>query len=110
MHGELMAFLIWGIMGFGFIILGIYDCFSKKEKPFGFWANAETVSVKDVKKYNRALGKLWIVFGILFTLLGLPLLAEDSAWIILSILGCLPLCIGAMIVYTLGIEKKYRKK
>ena len=41
--------------------------------------------VKDRKKYNAAVGKLFSVFGIVFILLGLPLLAgQNSPWIFLS--------------------------
>ena len=108
---EYMAFLIWGIMGLAFVVLGIYECCSKREKPFGFWSNAQTFAVKDVKRYNKALGKLWIVFGILFAMLGIPLLPGAApAFIIISILGSLPLCIGAMVVYVTVIERKYREK
>lgn len=35
--------------------------FAKSAKPFGFWANAEVAEIKDVKGYNRALGKLWCI-------------------------------------------------
>ena len=48
-----------------FIVMGIYDFNSKKAKPFGFWANAEVAPIEDVKGYNRALGILWCVYGVL---------------------------------------------
>lgn len=108
---EYIAFLIWAVVGAAFIVLGIYDFVSKKQMPFGFWANAEVFPVKDVKGYNRALGKLFIVFGVLFVLLGLPILAgQDSPWIVVSILGVLAEAIGTMAVYVTVIEKKYRMK
>ena len=85
--------------------------FSKSAKPFGFWANAEVAEIKDVKGYNRALGKLWCVFGVLLILIGIPiLLGENSAGVIITILGTMFLSIGAMVVYTVVIESKYRKK
>ena len=41
--------------------------------------------VKDRKKYNAAVGKLFSVFGLVFILFGLPLLAgQNSPWIFLS--------------------------
>ena len=46
--------------------------FSKN--PVGFWANTETIKVKDVKDYNRASGLLFIIYGIIFVILGIPLL------------------------------------
>ena len=113
MGESLGAFIIWAIMGVLFIVMGIYDINSKKAKPFGFWANAEVGSIDDVKGYNRALGKLWCVYGVLFTLIGLPLLSLDeknAGMIILPLLGTMLISIGAMAVYTVGIEAKYRKK
>lgn len=106
-----MAFVIWLLMSIAFVILGIYASVSKKEVAFGFWANADTFPVKDVKAYNRAVGKLWIVFGIVFSVLGLPLLkGQNNPFIILSVLGIMIEAIAAMVIYTTVIEKKYRKK
>lgn len=108
--GNVLGFVIWTALGLGFVVMGIYEMLSKKEKPFGFWANAKTVSIENVKEYNRALGKLWIIFGIGMTLLGLPLLLGEESLIILSMLGLPVLCIVIMMFYTLKIEGKYRKK
>ena len=111
MEERLTAFIIWAIMGVLFIVMGIYDLNSKKEKPFDFWANAEVSSIEDVKGYNRALGILWCVYGTLFTLIGLPLLdGQNSGLIIISILGVMLISIAAMVVYVVVIEPKYRKK
>ena len=105
------AFICWAVLGLFFVIWGICMFFAKSAKPFGFWANAEVVEMKDVKGYNRALGKLWCVFGVLLILVGLPLLGgQNSAGFIISILGTMLLSIGAMIVYVVVIEPKYRKK
>ena len=94
-----------------FIVMGIYDFNSKKAKPFGFWANAEVAPIEDVKGYNRALGILWCVYGVLFTLIGLPLLdGQNSGLIIIPILGAMLISIAAMVAYVVGIEPKYRKK
>ena len=93
------------------IVMGIYDFNSKKAKPFGFWANAEVAPIEDVKGYNRALGILWCVYGVLFTLIGLPLLdGQNSGLIIIPILGAMLISIAAMVAYVVGIEPKYRKK
>ena len=113
MEGRVIAFVIWAIMGVLFIVMGIYVFNSKKTKPFGFWTNAEVMPVEDVKGYNRALGILWCVYGVLFTLIGLPLLILDEqnvGLIIISVLGVMFISIGAMAVYSIGIESKYRKK
>ena len=111
MEGRLTAFIIWSIVGILFIVMGIYDFNSKKAKPFGFWVNADVEPVEDVKGYNRALGKLWCVYGVLFTLIGLPLLeGQNSGLIIISILGAMFISIATMVVYVVGIEPKYRQK
>ena len=111
MEERFLAFIIWAILGVLFIIMGIYCIKSKKAKPFGFWANTEVISVRDVKGYNRALGILWCVYGVLFTVIGLPLLSgQNSGLMIVTMLGTMFISIGAMVVYVVGIEGKYRKK
>ena len=111
MDENMMVFLFWAAFGVIFVGYGLYVCFSNKEKPFGFWANAEQFPVNDVTGYNHALGILFIIFGIVFVLLGLPLLGgQNSAWIILSVLGCMAEAIFAMAIYVTVIEKKYKAK
>ncbi len=105
------AFICWAVLGMFFIVWGICMFFAKSAKPFGFWANAEVAEMKDVKGYNRALGKLWCVFGVLLILLGIPFLfGQNSVGLIITIPGTMLISIGAMIVYVVGIEPKYRKK
>jgi uncharacterized membrane protein len=104
------AFVIWCIIGLFFVGLGIYDCRAKSARPFGFWSNVKVTDIKDVPAYNKALGKLFIWFGIVFILLGIPFLTgQNSPWIILSMVGVMVLTIVSMAVYTVGIEGKYRK-
>lgn len=111
MEERIKAFIIWLIIGILFIVMGIYEIKSKKAKPFGFWANTDVIPVEDVKGYNRALGRLWCVYGVLFTLIGLPLLEEqNTGLIIIPILGAMFISIAAMMVYVVGIESKYRKR
>ena len=105
------AFVIWLIVSLLFVGFGIFIMKSKKTKPFGFWANAEAPEVIDVQGYNKALGKLWIIFGVGFAVDGLPLLAgQNSALVMISVIGSMFLCIGVMVYYTLAIETKYKKK
>ena len=109
MKGTIIAFAIWSIVGCAVIGFGIYAFFSKK--AMGFWANAEPAEVTDAKKYNAAVGKLFCTYGVIFILLGLPLLSgQNSAWSLLSVVGVVAESIGAMIVYSIVIEEKYRKK
>ena len=108
MTGEIIGFVIWIILGCLFICLGVFSFFSKK--AMGFWANAEMFEVTDIKKYNRAVAKLFCAFGIVFIFLGFPLLSEqNSAWVLLSVVGVVVESITAMVVYTTVIEKKYKK-
>lgn len=107
----MVAFIIWAVVGIVFVIFGVYCMNSKKERPFGFWANAETFPVKDIKAYNKTMGILWIVFGFIFALLGIPLLlGQNSGLILISVIGAMFEAITIMIVYVLVIEPKYRKK
>ena len=109
MTERMWAFVIWAVFGAAFIVLGIYVAFSRKEKAFGFWANAKTPPVTNIKKYNRALGMLECAYGVAFILIGLPLLAgQNSPLFIISILGAMFSSIAAMVVYEIGIVKKYR--
>lgn len=111
MTGMVLGFFIWFAVGASFIGLGIYAFVSKKEVAFGFWSNAEVFPVDDVKAYNRAVGKLWCLFGIVFIVLGWPLLeGPNTALILLSVLGIMLESIIAMVVYVTVIEKKYRRK
>jgi len=57
------------------------------------------------------VGKLFIAFGAVFILLGLPLLVrQNSPWILLSVLGVMIETITVMVIYTTVIESKYKKK
>ena len=111
MPETVLAFVIWSAIGLLFIGMGIYAFFTKKPQPMGFWANAKMFEVTDVKKYNAAMGKLFCAFGIVFIILGLPLLSgENSALMILSAFGVMGETIVTMGIYTIVIEKKYKKR
>lgn len=67
--------------------------------------------MNDIIKYNYALGKLLIAYGVIFNLLGIPLLSEqNSPLILLSVVGIMIETIATMIIYTQVIAKKYRIK
>ena len=106
----MIGFIGWIVVGCAFIGMGIGALLMKKETPFGFWANAEMFPVENVRAYNRAVGKLWCVFGIMFCVLGIPLLkGQNSPYILLSVLGVMIEVIAVMVIYVTVIEKKYRK-
>ena len=109
MIGNITGFILWLLIGCAFIGLGLYARSSKK--TMGFWANAKVFAVTNVKKYNNAVAKLFIIFGIVFIILGLPLLLQTvTILIFVPMIGVMIESIVAMIVYTVVIEKKYRKK
>ena len=111
MSEALIAFLIWLVVGLLFVGMGTYALFSQKAKPMGFWANAKMFEVTDVRKYNAAVGKLFIAYGIVFILLGLPLLSgQNSGYIILTMFGVMAETLVMMAIYSVVIEKKYKKK
>lgn len=95
---------IWGVI---YVCLAIYIWFSKK--AIGFWGNKKMFEVTDIRKYNHAMSKLYVVYGIVFILLGLPLLTGTHQWIILSLAGVVVETIVLMAVYSLVIKKKYKK-
>ena len=83
----MIGFIIWSLFGVFIIGLGIKDMFSKN--LVGFWANTETIKVKDVKGYNRATGRLFIIYGIVFIILGIPLLeGQNTPYIMWSVKVC----------------------
>lgn len=105
----MIGFIMWLIAGGLIVALGIGAFFAKKE--VGFFCNVKPLPMSDVRAYNRAVGKLFIGYGILFSALGLPMLAGQNAILLLvSIVGVVAESIGAMIVYILVIQNKYEKK
>lgn len=104
----LIGFAVWLAVGMLFIGNGLL-CF-RARKATGFWANAKTPPIKDVRAYNRAMGKLWCVYGTMLIVFGIPMLLGSGVWIMASIVGVMVQTIGVMIFYTLKIEKKYRKE
>ena len=105
----MIGFVIWSLLGVFIIGLGIKDMFSKN--LVGFWANTETIKVKDVKDYNRASGLLFIIYGIIFVILGIPLLeGQNTPYVLLSVIGVMVETIVIMAAYSLVIVKKYEEK
>lgn len=95
---------IWAVI---YLCLAVYIWFSKK--AIGFWGNKKMFEVMDIRKYNHVMSKLYVAHGIVFILLGLPLLAGHSQWIVFSVAGVVVETIVLMAVYSLVIKKKYKK-
>ena len=102
------GFAVWSLCGALFIGMGIYAL--RRHKPVGFWANSKAPrdKIADVPAFNRAVGRLWMIFGTLFIVLGLPLLAgQNSPFILISVLGAVCLTVALMMVYS-RILSKYK--
>lgn len=101
-----MMYVGWLMASVIFFCLGGYAWTAKS--PVKFWNIAQHIKVCDIKKYNQAVGKLWFMSAVVFDAIGLPLLkGQNSAWIVVTILGTMAWAIAVMVIYT-GIEKKYR--
>ena len=105
----MVGFVIWWMVALIFVGIGI-SCLKAKE-PVGFWANSnEKIDVKAVKSYNKAMCILWVAYGIILGLLGIPLLdGQNSPWIVVTVFGVMIEVIALICIYIFGIEKKYRK-
>lgn len=108
-EGMLWVFVICVSAGLLFVGLGI-GCL-KSKKAVGFWSMTDSPKVKNVKKYNRAVGVLWIEYGLVFVFLSTSLFGgQNSMGIVIFILGCMFESIMAMVVYTVYIEPRYGRK
>ena len=109
MIGNIIGFVIWAMVGVIIISLGIRAYLSGKVS--GFWANIKPISINDIAGYNRAVGKLFVIYGVILIALGLPLLSgQNSPFILLSVLGVMIETIVIMAVYSLCIERKYKEQ
>lgn len=104
-----IGFVIWSMLALIFLGLGIWS--RSSEKQVNFWSNVKSPEMKDIKKFNRAISKLWITFAVCYEILGLPLLfcEQNSPVFLLSVLGVIFLVIGIMSAYMV-VENKYRKR
>ena len=102
----MLAFGMFLFVSIFFVVLGIISW--RSEKPVRFWNISQEIQASDIKKYNRAVSKMWFVFAVYLAAAGLPVLAgQNNAWIVWTILGSMFGAIALMIVYV-KIEKKYR--
>lgn len=109
---EIMGFVIWVICGLLFVGIGIYDYRSKKQ--VGFWANFDVPEVEDVIGFNKAVGKLFITYGVVFILIGIPLIPsifyKNMLLVFIPIIGTVFETIWLMVYFVMKIEKDYYPK
>lgn len=104
--------LIYGIclvVGVAFVGMGIFAF--KSKRPMPFWAGVPVGKVEDVKGYNRAVGRMWIVFGTVFEVLCIPLMGgQNTPAVIFSIIGIAFESIAVMGYYGIVIGPKFLEK
>lgn len=109
---EIMGFVIWVICGLLFVGIGIYDYMSKKQ--VGFWANFDVPEVEDVVGFNKAVGRLFITYGVVFILIGIPLIPsifyKNMLLVFIPIIGTIFETIWLMVYFVMKIEKDYYPK
>lgn len=109
---EIMGFVIWVICGLLFVGIGIYDYMSKKQ--VGFWANFDVPEVEDVIGFNKAVGRLFITYGVVFILIGIPLIPsifyKNMLLVFIPIIGTIFETIWLMVYFVMKIEKDYYPK
>ncbi|MCI7156799.1 MAG: hypothetical protein MSC52_04355 [Solobacterium sp.] len=102
-----MGFFIWTLITLIFVYISI--TIRKSNIPVNLFTFGDAPKVNDIKRYNKAVSNLWLVFTILFEMIGISLLfiKQNSPFIILIVLGVVFLVIGMMVMHT-KIESKYR--
>lgn len=104
----MVGFIIWSLVAFLFIGLGISNFYAKQ--AVGFWAGIPAPEIEDIKGFNRFVGWMWIIYGGLMLLFGIPLLfiTQNSLLVILSLGGVVAETIAIMIVYT-RVAQRFQK-
>lgn len=102
-----MGFFIWTLITLIFVYIGI--TIRKSNIPVNLFTFGDAPKANDIKRYNKAVSNLWLVFTILFEMIGISLLfiKQNSPLVILIVLGVVFLVIGMMVMHT-KIESKYR--
>ena len=109
--GTIIFFVVCIFLVVVFVGLGIYFMLSKK--PANFWAGEKMrpEAVSDIKKYNRANGIMWIVYGVLFLIPAFVSLITnelDAAYILVPLIFAgTPILI---FIYVKIIRPKYVSK
>lgn len=103
----IIAFVTWSVAALIFLIIGVSSW--KAKEAIGFFTFVNPPKVKDIRRYNHAVAKLWFAAAILFEILGIPMLwsEQNAPQTVFIILGTVILVIAMVIVYT-KIEAKYR--
>ena len=104
----IIGFIIWSIVTVVFLGIGI-SC-RKSDEAVGFFTGCKPPVVEDVKRYNRAVSKLWFASAGIYELMGIPLLfLEQNSLLFIPIIFAVVIGLIVMMVVYLRIEAKYKK-
>ena len=106
-----IAFIIWTVVSL--IFLGIAISTLRAKEPVGFYTFVKAPQpeeMKDIKKYNRAVGILWLIFAVGLELSGCPFLflESNSPYFVFIILIVMVMSITLAIAYSF-IFQRYKK-
>ena len=106
----IIGFIIWTVCALILIGIGLYT--RKMKKPAAFFTyETEGPEVDDVSLYNRDVSKLWISTGILFEIIGLPLLfLKQNAWQFVFLIPAVVFLMLSLIIRYLNIKDRHAKK
>ena len=104
--GNLTSSIILWLGALIFIAVGIYAV--KREKPMWLWGGSAVPEsmVKDVKAYNRAIGKMWLACSVPLLISGVAVLIFPGISLIIFALVCVA-GIGVLAWCYHKIEEKY---
>ena len=106
------ADMIWYITIFGCAVLfagiGVYA--GKLKKPMWFWSGSQVDprTITDVKAYNGANARMWILYSLWYWASGLAWIWSKPLALVLLMLSC-TVGVGILIATYHKIEKKYKK-
>ena len=88
-----------------------YRSLYKNKKPGSFFTyENEGPEVSDIRLYNKAVSKLWISTGILFEVIGVPLLfLKQNAWQFLFMIHAVVFLLVSLMIRYLHIKDRYEK-
>ena len=103
--------ILLSIFGIGFMIMGLYYIFAENPRVANFYANTKTLTDEDItdkKAYNNAFGKIFILWGVLNTIIAIVSQFLGDYFIFMLIL--MPFTnIIAMAMYNINTSKYIKK-
>ena len=104
----IIGFIIWSIVTVIFLGIGI-SC-HKSNEAVGFFTGCKPPVVDDVKRYNKAVSKLWFVAAGVYEVMGVPLLfLEQNSLLFITIIFAVIIGLIVMMVVYLKTEAMYKK-